>query len=320
MWADAVFEGGGVKGIGLVGALCVTEEKGFRWKKVAGSSAGSIIATLIAAGYTAQELYRILSRQNFADFIPLPWYQYVPCLGPAAGLWLKKGIYSGNRLECWIEKLLLAKGVRTFADLSEKVQLRIIVSDITRGQLLVLPDDLPSYGIELADMSVARAVRMSCSIPFFFEPMKLIHQPSKTTCYIVDGAVLSNFPVWLFDQEQPRWPTFGFRLVSSDQKETVHRIQGPLTMLRSIFLTMLEAHDNRHIREQEKMRTISVPTLDIKMTDFSISSNKKEELFQSGVKAAERFFHAWTFNHYLTARGIKDQVVYRLKSSSKVGG
>jgi NTE family protein len=320
MWADAVFEGGGVKGIGLVGALCVTEEKGFRWKKVAGSSAGSIIATLIAAGYTAQELYQILIKRNFADFISLSWYQYIPYLGSAAGLWLKKGIYSGNQLEDWMGKLLLAKGVRTFADLSGKVQLRIIVSDITRGQLLVLPDDLPSYGIDLAGMSVARAVRMSCSIPFFFEPMKMIHQPSKTACYIVDGSVLSNFPIWLFDQDQPRWPTFGFRLVSSNQKEAIHEIQGPLTMLRSIFLTMLEAHDNRHIQEQEKMRTISVPTLNIKMTDFSVNEEKKEELFQAGVKAAECFFHSWTFNNYLTARGVNDKVVYRLRPSSRAGG
>lgn len=34
MWADAVFEGGGVKGIGLVGALSVAESNGYRWKKL----------------------------------------------------------------------------------------------------------------------------------------------------------------------------------------------------------------------------------------------------------------------------------------------
>jgi NTE family protein len=163
-------------------------------------------------------------------------------------------------------------------------------------------------------------VRMSCSIPFFFEPMKMVHSSSKTTCYIVDGAVLSNFPIWLFDQDQPRWPTFGFRLGSSDQQEMVHEIEGPFTLLRSIFLTMLEAHDNRYITEQQKMRTISVPTLDVRMTDFSINRKKREELFQSGVNAAERFFHTWTFNSYLTARGVKDPVIYTLKPSSKVGG
>jgi len=47
--ADAVFEGGGVKGIGLVGAVAVAEEKGYHWVNVAGTSAGAIVAALLAA-------------------------------------------------------------------------------------------------------------------------------------------------------------------------------------------------------------------------------------------------------------------------------
>ena len=58
--ADAVFEGGGVKGIGLVGAVAVAEEKGYHWVNVAGTSAGAIVATLLAAGYTAQGVVTIL--------------------------------------------------------------------------------------------------------------------------------------------------------------------------------------------------------------------------------------------------------------------
>ena len=51
--ADAVFEGGGVKGIGLVGAVAFAEEKGYRWVNLAGTSAGAIVAALLAAGYNA---------------------------------------------------------------------------------------------------------------------------------------------------------------------------------------------------------------------------------------------------------------------------
>lgn len=54
--ADAVFEGGGVKGIGLVGAIAVAEEYGYRFVNVAGSSAGAIVAALLAAGYSAAEI------------------------------------------------------------------------------------------------------------------------------------------------------------------------------------------------------------------------------------------------------------------------
>ena len=47
---DLVFEGGGVKGICLVGAYSVLEERGFEPQNVAGTSAGVIVATLLAAG------------------------------------------------------------------------------------------------------------------------------------------------------------------------------------------------------------------------------------------------------------------------------
>ncbi|SEN23822.1 patatin-like phospholipase family protein [Lihuaxuella thermophila] len=316
MWADAVFEGGGVKGIGLVGALCVAEEKGFKWRKLAGTSAGSIVASLLAAGYTAKELYQIMIEQDFVDFILPSWYDQLPYLGPTIRLWIKKGMFSGLPLERWIEKLLLAKGIRTFGDLKGDRELHIIASDISRGRLLVLPHDLEQYGYNPKELSVARIVRMSCSIPFFFEPVKIIHKPTGSVCYVVDGAVLSNFPVWLFDQDNPRWPTLGFRL-TENQAEHVHKIYGPLSMFRSILFTMMDAHDNRHIQEQDQVRTIMVPTLDVKMTDFSISREKKEQLFQSGVKAAEQFFKTWNFDHYLAVRGVKRQVTYQIRPSTE---
>lgn len=304
MWADAVFEGGGVKGIGLVGALTVAEKKGFKWKNVAGSSAGSIIAALIAAGYTGEELYKILLELDFLSFLPKTIYHRVPYVGPALRLWIKKGIHSGNALERWLEFRLAEKGVRTFEDLKSGTDLKIIASDLTQKMLLILPDDLPSYGHDPAKFSVAKAVRMSCSIPFFFDPVMLHHAPSGKYSCIVDGGVLSNFPVWIFDSDQPRWPTFGFDLISSaEQKNSVAEISGPLSMFLSLFYTMMDAHDNRYIRSQDQVRTISVPTLGVKITDFGLSEEMKKALYQSGVKAAEEFFEKWTFDSYLQARG-----------------
>ena len=145
MWADAVFEGGGVKAVALVGALQVAEEKGFRWKQLAGASAGAIIASLLAAGYRGDELVELMIEEEFQ---PIPVQDLVspnPDLGPATRLLVKKGLYSGRPLEQWIEKLLAKKGVRTFSDLKDR-KLRIIASDISRGSLLVLPEDLEEYG------------------------------------------------------------------------------------------------------------------------------------------------------------------------------
>ena len=47
MKADLVLEGGGVKGIGLVGALSVLEQSGYTFERVAGTSAGAIVASLV---------------------------------------------------------------------------------------------------------------------------------------------------------------------------------------------------------------------------------------------------------------------------------
>ncbi|SDG07994.1 Patatin-like phospholipase [Fontibacillus panacisegetis] len=100
------------------------------------------------------------------------------------------------------------KGIRTFSNLP-KGKLRIIASDITSGRILVLPDDLERISIKSKGFEVARAVRMSYNIPYFFDPVLLRLPPklskgkpfSEQFLHIVDGGLLSNFPLWLFDQD-----------------------------------------------------------------------------------------------------------------------
>ncbi|MDA8354331.1 MAG: patatin-like phospholipase family protein [Firmicutes bacterium] len=312
MFADAVLEGGGVKAFGLVGALSVAEAKGYEWRRLAGTSAGSLVASLLAAGYRSEELYRLLETFDFTRFTPSSWYHRIPGIGPGVRLLIKKGLYSGKPLEQWVGELLAKKGVYTFSDLKTR-KLSIIASDISRGNLMVLPEDLKHYGIPAEDFSVARAVRMSCSIPLFFDPVKVSHRASKKPSYVVDGGVLSNFPIWLFDQKRPRWPTFGFRFVSDDPQP--RSIEGPVSLLWAMFTTMMDAHDNRHIKEQDRVRTIQVPTLDVKMTDFDLSLEKREALYESGVNAAQNFFRDWTFNRYLTLRGVGKDVSLRFGST-----
>src|SRR3712207_3654642 len=66
--ADLVLEGGGVKGIGLVGALSVLEEKGYRFNKVAGTSAGAIVGSLVAAGMNAADLRKVMEEVDYRQF------------------------------------------------------------------------------------------------------------------------------------------------------------------------------------------------------------------------------------------------------------
>lgn len=68
MKIDGVFEGGGVRGIAHVGAICALNERGYSFERVAGTSAGAIIAALLAAGYSCTELKDIISTLDYYQF------------------------------------------------------------------------------------------------------------------------------------------------------------------------------------------------------------------------------------------------------------
>ena len=188
--ADLVFEGGGVKGIGLAGALATLEERGYRPQNIAGTSAGAITAALLAAGYTAEELREIIVSLDYRQFQDRAWEDKVPLVERSLSLLLDLGLYEGDRFLAWIRERLEAKGVRTFADLVHdefaddpryRSRLQVIASDVSKHELLVLPRDAKKLGIEPDDLDVALAVRMSMSIPVFFEPVRF-ENPRPARC------------------------------------------------------------------------------------------------------------------------------------------
>ena len=307
--ADAVFEGGGVKGIGLVGAIAIAEERGYQWQNVAGTSAGAIVAASLAAGYTADEMREIMNKLDYNKFTDTGLLDRVPLIGKLASVIFEKGIYEGKWFEDWMRELLQKKGVNTFGDLINdefkddpkyRFKLRLIASDISQGRMLVLPQDIANFGIRPEDLNVAAGIRMSMSIPFFYEPVRLRNMKTNQLSYVVDGGILSNFPVWLFDTEGdiPPWPTFGFKLVEPEEGAP-HRIRGPISMLTALFSTMTEAHDARYIKDTDFVRTIAIPTLDVKTTDFNLTKEKSEALYQSGREAAKKFLDSWNFGYYI---------------------
>lgn len=307
MQINAVFEGGGVKGISLAGAVKAAENAGMEFSRVAGTSSGSIVASVLAAGYQAGEIKRIIEETPFHSFLQRAPIFNTKLIGPALRVLIKKGLYSGEALENWIREILLAKGIFTFSDIPAG-KLYIVASDITNGRLLVLPDDLRQYGINPATFPVAKAVRMSCSIPYFFDPviLRLLGRAAKGKSfgeqfvYIVDGGLLSNFPLWLFDSESKGGPTplpvLGFQMVGKNSN-LPHLIEGPIGMLTAMFETMLSAHDERYIEQQNRNRTIKIPTLGIGTTHFSLTKEESENLYNSGLTAGTMFFTRWKSDH-----------------------
>jgi NTE family protein len=293
MLIDGVFSGGGLKDFALVGAYQVLEEKGFRFHRVAGTSAGAILACFIAAGYTGKEIEEMLNDQDFQTLLdprktilPLPILKWFL-------LYWRMGLYQGNALEKWFMEKLALKGVYTFGDLPDG-KLKLIASDLTNGKMLVLPDDLAQYGISAETFPLARALRMSCGIPFFFEPVKLKVGYEETI--VVDGGVLSNFPMWLFDEPNGKRqrPVLGLKISRGHKDSPAHIINNGLNLFEALFSTMQNAHDEKYISRKHEKDIIFIPVNNTSTTQFDLSQETKATLMESGRRSTIQFLKTWS--------------------------
>ncbi|RNB81164.1 phospholipase [Brevibacillus fluminis] len=296
MKADGVFEGGGIKAIGFLGAIAEMEARGYSWEKLAGTSAGSVVAALLAAGYRSEEMVPIFFKLNYLMLVARRGLAKIPVVGAGLQLLLAKGLHPSSRIEAFIGQLLKQKGIQSFGDLPRD-KLRIVASDVTSGKMLMFPDDIAQFGIDPQTMPIAKAVRMSCSIPYYFEPVKLTAEG--VTHYVVDGGLLSNYPIWLFDVPgTPRWPTFGFRFGDEQSLADPQSIRGLISYTKAVVTTMLDAQDQVYVKRPDAVRTIFIPTFKIKATQFHISQEQKEMLYESGKAATKAFFLTWDFEEY----------------------
>src|SRR5690625_895864 len=127
MLIDGVFSGGGLKGFALVGAYSVLEDKGYRFHRVAGTSAGAILACFIAAGYTAKEIEKLLDELDPTslldprnNILPIPFMKWIR-------LYWRLGLYQGEALEKWFFEKLANRGIYSFADIAPG-RLKLIAS------------------------------------------------------------------------------------------------------------------------------------------------------------------------------------------------
>lgn len=338
--ADAIFEGGGVRGVALLGALRCCEDLGIQWKKLAGTSAGSLTAAFLAANFAIDKLEEILSTIDYDGILSEKTSPFIfngdPSDDLQAPLWMiislmltqQLGQYSSDPFRDWIAKTIKPRGIETFADvkrLDPQRELKVVVSNITHCEMLVLPDDLNPNADRLnedqkkhrqailkqyhlnhyQDFRIAEAVRLSSSIPLFFKPEKL------GNAYILDGGLLSNFPLWIYDRPSgdplspPKWPTFGFRLI--DQTLTPPKINNALDLFTASLRAMANARDRYHLRHGDQGRVINIDVTDAQVTttEFSLSSEKKVKLYRLGYKQTKDFFlHHWDWKRHLKERGF----------------
>lgn len=265
MFINAVFQGGGVKGIALVGALQKIEEMNIKFSAVSGTSAGSIVAALYACGYSALEMKTILEEMDLKILLDPPKFGKFRFMA-------NKGLYKGDQFYKWIYNLLKKKGISTFEDLND-IELNIIASDLTNRELLVFNHH--AY----PKMNIAEAVRMSISIPLFFMPKTLGER------LIVDGGVLSNYPLFTFNDPET---TLGFKLIANtdDVPQQPKTFRGYII---SLVNTMLDAHDKDDELRGKFNNVIKIDDGGISSINFSLSTNEKDKLYKNGYFSASKF-------------------------------
>jgi NTE family protein len=323
--ADLVLSGGGVKGIGLVGAVVALMDAGYRAQRVSGTSAGSIVGAVVAAAAMGdqlgpEEVKELALQLDYHKFTDPGTLERVPVLGPSWAVLRGTGIYKGDYAHDWVRSQLKNLGVRTFGDLAidddslpaeQRYKLVVTVADVTTGQLVRLPWDYGRvYGLDPDEQSVADAVRASMSIPFFFRPVTLTGSTGLTST-LVDGGILSNFPIDSLDRtdrRRPRWPSFGVTVLPNlpEGNDKVIpalapiRLLGPPHLLESVITTVLVGRDQAYLSQPwVNARTIRVDSTDVGFLDFDISDNEIEALYVKGYAAAEKFLAGWDWDAYL---------------------
>jgi NTE family protein len=188
---NLVFEGGGVKGIAYVGALAILEERGIlpQITRIGGTSAGAINAVLLGVGYTRDEMLQILLDLDFSGFLDDDW----GIVRDTARVLREYGWYKGDFFHNWIGSLIEKKvgnAHATFNDLHGRCRDMYFMGTnlSTRFSEVFSFEHTPR-------MRVADAVRISMSIPLFFTAITSV----RGDCY-VDGGVLDNYPIKLFDR------------------------------------------------------------------------------------------------------------------------
>jgi NTE family protein len=322
---NLIFEGGGVKGIAYLGAIDVLSQKGImeQVERVGGTSAGAINAILVGLGFTPDETRDILWSLDFNKFkddsLGIVW--------DTERLIEHYGWYKGDFFRNWIGTRIREKtgnSEATFADieaLKEKNKFKSLyfmgTNLSTRFSEVFSTEHTPR-------MCVADAVRISMSIPLFFAAKR-----SPRGDVYVDGGVLDNYPIKLFDRDKyvkaensfiPEYyarinadvqsrdraiagyaynkETLGFRLdtkeeiaVFRDQAEPPQKkIDNFIDYAWSLISTIMDAQQNSHLHSDDWQRTIYIDTLGVKTTDFDLSDEKKKALVQSGKEGAEAYF------------------------------
>ncbi|HHU6409394.1 TPA: patatin-like phospholipase family protein, partial [Klebsiella pneumoniae] len=303
-----VFDGGGVRGAAHAGAYYAARNAGISFERVAGTSAGSIVAALIAAGGSPDFIKNLLIETDFESFLAPAnnfdsiftkknnWSNLLKIIPHKkikmlSSVIFNSGVHSSSMIEEWMEKKIVSllrtgqkeKNTRpvTFREL--KIPLHIVATDISTGIPKIWScEDTP-------DESVSFAVRCSCTIPIFFQAI------SNNNSILVDGGVVSNLPSFVFSKlaneygqytKKPNIISFTLVQDASEKK----RPENILDYMGQLSNAVVSGATEIQKILQNSVYNISINTGSISSTDFKgVKIEDKNYLFDSGVRAVADF-------------------------------
>ncbi len=308
---NLVFEGGGILEVAYLGVLDYLDEIGIlsQIEKIAGSSTGAITACLTCFNTSFNEIKKMassldckklaneepLALRGVSDNFKTEFESLFGNLSSVYRLLNNYGWYSTKYIYEWIKKIIATKfdetkkkAPYTFEDFGDE---ELHINNIAFKDLYIVGTDI-SYKSSVVfsyettpKMEVAEAVRISMSIPFFFEAIKI---NTNIKSIYADGSLTRNFPITLFDENNINYETLGVRFKNKIKYAKTKNI---LDYIENIFSTLLKVQDdafnNNYI---DQKRTISINTGGIAPLNFNISDDEHKFLYDQGYDAAVEYF------------------------------
>jgi NTE family protein len=315
LYRNLVFSGGGVRGIAYLGAVEVLDEYRIldNIERVAGTSAGAITATLLSLRLRVAEMRELFLTLDFRK-VPQSDTRHtkrrlisIPDEENPRRFLRSYGWYSSQYFYHWLQDIIAhqygGNPKASFRDFRERGyrDLYIVAANVSRQRAEVFsPDHTP-------EVAVADAVRMSISIPLYFESLRFNGKRFGSGEYYVDGGLYDNFPVHIFDKEKfagkpwafrdgVNWETLGLLLYPEkarhlEEPEIPENVWDFLSlMLRNVYYSHELSSYRTSTVDQE--RTIEISDCGISPTDFDIEPGDEtyQKLYQSGRNAVKAFF------------------------------
>lgn len=272
-----LFGGGAIRGVSYIGAIKAFEELNLNPHTLAGSSVGSILAGLLAVGYSADEIKQVFLKVNFELFRDI-----------SIGIGPLFAISKGEVFLEWVRELIESKFYG--ADYKKGANKAVTFKDIDKD-LVIITTNLSNFECkefsryETPDYEIASAIRISSCMPGLMKPIEY------NNMLLVDGDLQKSLPMWKLSKnlQVKGNRILELRLEGNYNTNDIsgidyaNAVYSCMTAMSTYFVTNLYG-------DNDKFDYIVLNTGDIVIVDFNMNETKRNTLIESGYKQTMNYF------------------------------